>query len=204
MKKMLDELKKLDMEYEVPQDFRKKVMSQIKIEATQEKTKVNKIVHLKKYVIACASVAAMFIVVVNVGNLSMKGLSGQISGNTASIDSAISMAPSKGPSMSANTALDGVNGVGIFNGILDNLKNEDVAMDSVANKAEIEAAQKFRVTQKSLEKELERINISYEEIKGEIFIQKIDLQALKDTMDKEILDNLEFIEKDDKIQIIIK
>ena len=202
MKKMLDELKNLDMEYEVPKDFRKKVMDQIKTEAAQDRTKVNKIIHLKKYVIACASVAAMFIVVVNVGNLSMKGLSSQMSGNTTSIDSAISMAPSKGPSMSASVGE--LNGNGVFNDIFDSFRKEEVAMDSVVNNVEIEAAQKVMLTDKSLKKELERINISYEEIKGEIFIQKIDLQTLKDTMDKEILDNLEFIEKDDKIQIIIK
>ena len=204
MKKMLDELKKLDMEYEVPQDFRKKVMAQIKSETSVEKQKVNKIVNLKKYVIACASIAAMFIVVINVGNSSFKQLSSEITGNTASFDSAISVQPSNGPSISASTSLEGVNGIGIINGIFDNLKSEDTVMDSVSNKSEIESIQKFRVTQKSLKKELERISISYEEDDGKIFIQKIYLKALKATMDKEILDNLEFIEEDHKIEIIIK
>ena len=37
MKKMLDELKKLDTQYEVPQDFRKKVMAQIEVENMKTK-----------------------------------------------------------------------------------------------------------------------------------------------------------------------
>ena len=74
MKKMLDELKKLDVEYEVPQDFRKKVMEQIKVEAIKEKekSKKNKVINLKRYVIAAASIAAMFIVVVNVTGMGDK------------------------------------------------------------------------------------------------------------------------------------
>jgi cysteine desulfurase len=88
--------------------------------------------------------------------------------------------------------------------IFDSFRNEEIAMDSATNKGEIAATQKEIVTDKSLKKELDRINISYDEIVGKIFIQKEDLQKLKDTIDKEILDNLKFIEKDDTIQIIIK
>ena len=206
MKKMLDELKKLDIEYEVPQDFRKKVMEQIKAEATvtAQKPKENKIIQLKKYVIACASVAAMFIVVVNVGNLSFKSPSSEIAGNTASFDSITSSSPSKGPSLSASvSAVNGVPNFGL-NDIFDGFRKEEVAMDTTANKAEFEATQKVTLTNETLKKELEEINIWYEEIEEEIFIQKMDLENLKDTLDKEILDSLKFIEKDDKIQIIIK
>ena len=116
MKKMLDELKKLDIEYEVPQDFRKRVMEQIKAESLEQKPKGNKVINLKKYVIACASVAAMFIVFVNVGISTRKGLSSDIAGNaTTSFDSAVSMIPSNGPSISANVS--GLNGNEIFNDI---------------------------------------------------------------------------------------
>ncbi len=203
MKKMLDELKKLDMEYEVPQDFRKKVMSQIKAEASAEKPKQNKVIHFKKYVIACASVAAMFIVVVNVGIPSMKGLSSDLSGNaTTSFDSVTQVAPSNTPSLSAGVS--SLNGNVIFDEWFDGLRKEEFNTDSVANKVEIEATQKIKITSKLLKQELRRINISYEEIGEEIFIQKVELETLKDTMDEEILDGLKFIEKDDKIQIIIK
>ena len=207
MKKMLDELKKLDKEYEVPQDFRKKVMEQIKAEALEQKPKKNKIIQLKKYVIACASIAAMFIVVVNVGSLSFKSLSTELAGNTtASFDSAISVAPSNTPSLSTSvSSLNGINGVGIFDNIFDGLRyEEDVVMDSAANKAEVGEVQKVILTKKTIKNELEKINISYEEISGKIFIQKSDLENLKNTMDKDILNNLELVEKDDKIQIIIK
>ena len=200
---MLDELKKLDIEYEVPQDFRKRVMEQIKAESLEQKPKGNKVINLKKYVIACASVAAMFIVFVNVGISTRKGLSSDIAGNvTTSFDSAVSIRPSNAPSISANVS--GLNRNEIFNDIFDSFRNEEIAMDSAANKGEPAATQKEIVTDKSLKKELDRINISYDEIGGEIFIQKEDLQKLKDTIDKEILDNLKFIKKDDTIQIIIK
>lgn len=203
MKKMLDELKKLDMEYEVPQDFRKKVMAQIKAESTTEKPKQNKVIHFKKYVIACASVAAMFIVVVNVGISSMKGISSDLSGNaTTSFDSVTQVAPSNTPSLSAGVS--SLNGNVIFDEWFDGLRKEEFNTDSVANKVEIEATQKIKITSKLLKQELRRINISYEEIGEEIFIQKFELETLKDTMDEEILDGLKFIEKDDKIQIIIK
>ena len=200
---MLDELKKLDIEYEVPQDFRKRVMEQIKAESLEQKPKGNKVINLKKYVIACASVAAMFIVFVNVGISTRKGLSSDIAGNvTTAFDSAVSIRPSNAPSISANVS--GLNGNEIFNDIFDSFRNEEIVLDSAANKGETAATQKEIVTDKSLKKELDRINISYDEIGGEIFIQKEDLQKLKDTIDKEILDNLKFIEKDDTIQIIIK
>ena len=203
MKKMLDELKKLDIEYEVPQDFRKRVMEQIKAESLEQKPKGNKVINLKKYVIACASVAAMFIVFVNVGISTRKGLSSDIAGNvTTAFDSAVSIRPSNAPSISANVS--GLNGNEIFNDIFDSFRNEEIVLDSAANKGETAATQKEIVTDKSLKKELDRINISYDEIGGKIFIQKEDLQKLKDTIDKEILDNLKFIEKDDTIQIIIK
>ena len=51
---------------------------------------------------------------------------------------------------------------------------------------------------------MENNKINYEKQEKELFITKEDLQKVKDTIDKEILESLEFVEKEDKIQIIIK
>lgn len=205
MKKMLDELKKLDVEYEVPQDFRKKVMSQIKAEVANEAPKTNKIIHLKKYVIACASVAAMFIVVVNVGISSMKELSGDIVANsTVSLDATASMGTSKIPTPSMAQSTNELMGATVSNGIFDYFEKDDMIMDSATNRVESSESLKVKYSIKDIEKELKRIDISYEIIEDEIFIQKINLIKVKDTMNKKILDNLEFIENNDKIQINIK
>lgn len=71
MKKMLDELKKLDATYDVPQDFSKKVMKKIKSEsalnvaaAATSKNSKGKMSHIMKYVIPCTSVAAAILVAV--------------------------------------------------------------------------------------------------------------------------------------------
>ena len=204
MKKMLDELKKLDVEYEVPQDFRKKVMAQIKAESETKEVKENKVIPFKKYVVACASIAAMFIVFVNVGNVT-NSLSSEIAGNTtSSFDSVISIAPSSSPSISNSASMGSIADSGFWNGILGDLSKEESMMDAVENKGEIGSDLKDVVVEQSLKKELRRITISYENTEEGIFISKDDLQKLKDTMDKEILEKLEFVEKDDKIQIIIK
>lgn len=58
MKRMLDELKNLDEEYTVPQDFRKKVMVKIKEEQINEKK------HFNKYVISWMSTAAVVVIAV--------------------------------------------------------------------------------------------------------------------------------------------
>lgn len=60
MKKMLDELKKIDYEYKVSADFSKKVMRKIKSAEAQRK------VELKKYVITWASTAAVIVIAVAV------------------------------------------------------------------------------------------------------------------------------------------
>lgn len=60
MKKMLDELKKIDYDYKVSADFSKKVMRKIKSAEAQRKVK------LKKYVITWASTAAVIVIAVAV------------------------------------------------------------------------------------------------------------------------------------------
>ena len=60
MKKMLDELKKIDYDYKVSADFSKKVMRKIKSAEAQRK------VELKKYVITWASTAAVIVIAVAV------------------------------------------------------------------------------------------------------------------------------------------
>lgn len=203
---MLDELKKLDVEYEVPQDFRKKVMEQIKSEAMNEKEapKKNKVIHLKKYVIACASVAAMFIVVVNVTGMGDKFAMQENAG--AAMDSMNSV--NFAPSISETENLKDYN---VNNSIMDGLVSEDkVAMDNETSRAESatteipSATQKEKLSLKHIEEVLRDNEINYEILEKELFISKEDLQKVKDTMDKEILDNIKFIEKDHKIQIIIK
>ena len=204
MKKMLDELKKLDAQYEVPQDFRKKVMEKIKAESKEEPKKKN-IIHLKKYVIACASVAAMFIVVVNVTNMGDKFAMQENAG--ASMDS---MTNSVNYAPSINEA-EGIKGDNSINDIFDSFVSEDkVAMDNQTNRAESatneipSASQKEKLLLKHIEELLENNKINYEKQEKELFITKEDLQKVKDTIDKEILESLEFVEKEDKIQIIIK
>lgn len=60
MKKMLDELKKIDYDYKVSADFSKKVMRKIKSAEAQRK------VEFKKYVITWASTAAVIVIAVAV------------------------------------------------------------------------------------------------------------------------------------------
>lgn len=204
MKKMLDELKKLDVEYEVPQDFRKKVMEKIKSESNEEPKKKN-MIHLKKYVIACASVAAMFIVVVNVTNMGDKFAIQENAG--ASMDF-MTNSLNYAPSINEAESIKGDNSI---NDIFDSFVSEDkVAMDNQTNRAESatneipSASQKEKLSLKHIEKLLENNKINYEKQEKELFITKEDLQKVKDTIDKEILESLEFVEKEDKIQIIIK
>lgn len=209
MKKMLDELKKLDVEYEVPQDFRKKVMEQIKAEANNKKkqSKKNKVIHLKRYVIACASVAAMFIVVVNVTGMGDK-FAMQENASVA-MDSMNSMnSVNYAPSTSETENLKGYD---VNNSIMDGLISEDkVAMDNETNRAESatteipSATQKEKLSLKHIEELLKDSDINYEIVEKKLFISKEDLQKVKDTIEKEILEDLEFVEKEDKIQIIIK
>ena len=206
MKKMLDELKKLDVEYEVPQDFRKKVMEQIKAENLKQNQvpKKNRIIHLKKYVIACASVAAMFIVVVNVTGMGDKFALQENAGMAMGSMNSIELAPS----ITGTTSIKGDN---VLNGIFDNFVSEDnIAMDIETNRAESatteipSATQKEKLSLKHIEEILNNNDINYEKNIKELFVEKEDLQKVKDTIDKEILEKLEFVEKEDKIQIIIK
>ena len=209
MKKMLDELKKLDVEYEVSQDFRKKVMEQIKSESIRhnELPKKNKVIHLKRYVIACASVAAMFIVVVNVTGMEDKFAMQENAG--AAMDSMSSMnSVNYAPSISETENLKEYS---VNNSIMDSFISEDkVAMDNETNRSESTtqeiptATQKEKLSLKQVEEILNNNEINYKIVKKELFISKEDLQVLKESIDKEILENLEFVEKEDKIQIIIK
>lgn len=208
MKKMLDELKKLDVEYEVPQNFRKKVMEQIKVEAVKEKkaSKKNKVINLKRYVIAAASVAAMFIVVVNVTGMGEKFAMQENA--SAAMDSINSVDYS--PSISENENLIDYN-YNVNDSMMDGLISEDkVAMDNETNRAESatteipSATQKEKLSLKHIEELLKDSDINYEIVEKELFISKEDLQKVKDTIEKEILEDLEFVEKEDKIQIIIK
>ena len=201
MKKMLDELKKLDVEYEVPQDFRKKVMGKIKTESKEEPKKKN-IIHLKKYVIACASVAAMFIVVVNVT------IMGDKFAMQENADAAMDSVMNSAPSMSGVENLKDYN---VNNSIMDSLASEDkVALDNDTSRFESDtteissAVQKEKLSLAYLEELLENNKINYEKQEKELFIAKEDLQKARDTIDKEILGSLEFVEKENKIQIIIK
>lgn len=201
---MLDELKKLDAQYEVPQDFRKKVMEKIKAESKEEPKKKN-IIHLKKYVIACASVAAMFIVVVNVTIMGDKFAIQENAG--AAMDSmmnSVNFAPSI-------SEIENLKDYNVNNSIMDSLVSEDkVAMDNDTSRAESatteipSATQKEKLSLKHIEEKLKNNEIEYKLIENELFIAKEDLQKVKDTIDKEILESLEFVEKEDKIQIIIK
>ena len=201
---MLDELKKLDAQYEVPQDFRKKVMEKIKAESKEEPKKKN-IIYLKKYVIACASVVAMFIVVVNVTIMEDKFAMQENAG--ASMDSMMNSVNSA-PSMSE---IEGLKDYNVNNSIMDSLVSEEkVAMDNQTNRAESatteipSAVQKEKKSLKYIEELLKTNKINYEKQEKELFIAKEDLQKVKDTIDKEILESLEFVEQEDKIQIIIK
>lgn len=206
MKKMLDELKKLDVEYEVPQDFRKKVMEQIKSESIRhnELPKKNKVIHLKRYVIACASVAAMFIVVVNVTQMGNKFA---VQENSAEMMDSMNSANFT-PSKSEN---ENLNDYSVNNSVMDGLVSEDkVAMDNETNRAESTtqeiptATQKEKLSLKDIEELLKNSDMNYEIVEQELFITKEDLQKVKEIMEKEILENLKFVEKEDKIQIIIK
>ena len=206
MKKMLDELKKLDVEYEVPQDFRKKVMEQIKSESIRhnELPKKNKVIHLKRYVIACASVAAMFIVVVNVTQMGNKFA---VQENSAEMMDSMNSANFT-PSKSEN---ENLNDYSVNNSVMDGLVSEDkVAMDNETNRAESAtseiptATQKEKLSLKDIEELLKNSDMNYEIVEQELFITKEDLQKVKEIMEKEILENLKFVEKEDKIQIIIK
>ena len=209
MKKMLDELKKLDVEYEVPQDFRKKVMEQIKAEANKEKkqSKKNKVIHLKRYVIACASVAAMFIVVVNVTGMEDKFAMQENAG--VAMDSMGSMnSVNYAPSISETENLKEYS---VNNSIMDGLVSEDkLAMDNETSRAESttteipSATQKEKISLEYIEELLKNSDINYEIAEKELFISKEDFPKVKDTIDKEILDNIELVEREDKIQIIIK
>ena len=203
---MLDELKKLDVEYEVPQDFRKKVMEQIKSESIRhnELPKKNKVIHLKRYVIACASVAAMFIVVVNVTQMGNKFA---VQENSAEMMDSMNSANFT-PSKSEN---ENLNDYSVNNSVMDGLVSEDkVAMDNETNRAEStiteipSATQKEKISLKQIEELLKNNDINYETIEQELFVSKEDLPKVKDTIDKEILNNIEFVEKEGKIQIIIK
>ena len=208
MKKMLDELKKLYVEYEVPKNFRKKVMEHIKVAAVKEKkaSKKNKVINLKRYVIAAASVAAMFIVVVNVTGMGEKFAMQENA--SAAMDSINSVDYS--PSISENENLIDYN-YNVNDSMMDGLISEDkVAMDNETNRAESatteipSATQKEKLSLKHIEELLKDSDINYEIVEKELFISKEDLQKVKDTIEKEILEDLEFVEKEDKIQIIIK
>lgn len=64
MKKMLDELKKLDVDYEVPEGFSKRVMERIKNEKIEPKEKAtNNVSYLRKYVIPWTSAVAVLMIV---------------------------------------------------------------------------------------------------------------------------------------------
>lgn len=64
MKKMLDELKKLDADYEVPEGFSRRVMEKIKSENFEQKEKTTgKVSYLKKYVIPWTSAVAILMIV---------------------------------------------------------------------------------------------------------------------------------------------
>lgn len=64
MRKMLEELKKLDAEVNVPENFSKKVMERIKNDnATQVKEVKSKVSYLRKYVIPWTSAVAVLLIV---------------------------------------------------------------------------------------------------------------------------------------------
>lgn len=70
MKKMLDELKKLDNDYKVPENFTKNVMNEIR---NIEKQKMQKKKNTKKYVITWMSTAAVILIAVVVSLKSAVG-----------------------------------------------------------------------------------------------------------------------------------
>ena len=180
-------------------------MAQIKLEATKkEMPKKNKVVHLKKYVIACASVAAMFIVVVNVTGMEDKFAVQENAGVAMDSMNSVNFAPS----ISETENLKDYN---VINGIMDGLISEDkVAMDNETNRAESakteipSAVQKEKLSLEHVKEILKNNEVNYEMIEKELFIAKEDLPQVKDTIEKEILEKLEFVEKENKIQIIIK
>lgn len=92
MKKMLDELKKLDVEYKVPADFKSKVMNRIReIDKAEKKENTSK--RLTKYVIPCfASVAVMLIACI----VTINGGFGSKSTNDATVNQSAMMDTSIG------------------------------------------------------------------------------------------------------------
>ncbi len=188
MKKMLDELKKLDVDYEVPKDFRKNVMKQIKTENVNQ-THTKKIRHLKKYVIACASVAAMFIVVVNIGKESKFMM----------LEEHVSMDM-------ASTAQD-ENSYFVEREASTNLKDSTslVKLDDSYNNAEnaVSFASKTESIQEKIIIKLKELNVNYEIIDGNIYVSNEVLQGIKEELEN-LSENIEIIENTEKTKIIIK
>lgn len=189
MKKMLEELKKLDLDYEVPKDFRKKVMAQIKLEDSKN-TSARKVIHLKRYVIACASIAAMFIVVVNIGKTSKFSM---LEGASADETISIKNIEEKNDRVFMDVALE--NADDSFE--MDELKNVDmVTSESVLNKNIV-------IAQDKIVQKLKELNVEYEIISGDIYVLSEISQEIKYELES-LAGNIELIENDEQIKIIIK
>lgn len=191
MKKMLEELKKLDVDYEVPKDFRKKVMAQIKLEDSKN-ISTRKIIHLRKYVIACASIVAMFIVVVNIEKTSKFSML-----EDASADETISIKNIEEKNDRALIDMDTASENVKESSEMDELKNANVAMSEKISSNDISTVQD-EVIQK-----LKELNIRYETIDEEIYVSGELSQKIKYELES-LTENIEFIENDNQIKIIIK
>lgn len=152
MKKMLEELKKLDKDYEVPLDFSKNVMKKVKKLNNEKK-------HFSRYVIAYASTAAVVAIAAVVAlnnNLSKKSFNElhSISQNENSMANAVEVEDN---TILAGASLNGIDGDDV------SLKNTADLLEMNNDGSEDAANQKFSLTQR--ENSNQKNNVSLDEIK---------------------------------------
>ena len=184
MKRMLDELKKLDEEYPVPADFKGKVMNRIR-EINNLEKRESKAKHFTKYVVPClASVAVVLIVCI----VTING--GFTSKSTDSLAN---------QSATMDVAISGVNGMAEYEG---NINNVEYAIDDNLN-------QKDYTIPTAEGKETEKVVMNDMASADSIVMEEVreTLTANKAEMAKEIVDilikeNIEIIEESEKYIIV--
>ena len=125
MKKMLDELKKLDEEYVVPSDFRQNVMSKIRVIEKQNKKQIKQ-KHLTKYVIPWIASAAVILIACLVtinGGSSDKMVNSSVSNTSTMLTDSVSE-----NSISMGAVQGALNLGGVFNS--SNEKRDDTSLKS--------------------------------------------------------------------------
>ncbi|MBQ8299991.1 MAG: hypothetical protein IJX99_09120 [Clostridia bacterium] len=226
MKKMLDELKKLDVDYEVPADFSKKVMERIKNENIEntEKSKGN-VSYLRKYVIPWTSAVAVLMVVAIVtigGTVRDKSSNESASINfSGAMNDTISAAQSADNKVmegavaesSVNSAIKDKND--IFDFVFDIAKdaNDSVVMDEIEN--EIPSAtmkdnvemQNTRVegvlTIEVISELLKENSIEFELEDDFIILMNEDFEVISDIL-KKVEKDIEITEEENIIKINLK